>query len=103
LPKSINLQSSDTLISFTVVSLFTNVLVNEAQTVIRNVLYNDSTLTEWSTLQVNTVMELLDVCLRTTYFQVHAVFYQQKDGMAMIALHPQLSATALYSILKNWL
>jgi hypothetical protein len=28
-------------------------------------------------------MELLDVCLRTTYFQVQDVFCQQKDGMAM--------------------
>jgi hypothetical protein len=28
-------------------------------------------------------MELLDVCLRTTYFQVNDRFCQQKDGMAM--------------------
>jgi hypothetical protein len=28
-------------------------------------------------------MELLEVCLRTTYFQVDDRFFQQKDGMAM--------------------
>jgi hypothetical protein len=28
-------------------------------------------------------MELLEVCLRTTYFQVVNKFFQQKDGMAM--------------------
>jgi hypothetical protein len=28
-------------------------------------------------------MELLDVCLRTTYFQLDDRFYQQKEGMAM--------------------
>jgi hypothetical protein len=28
-------------------------------------------------------MELLKVCLRTTYFQVDDKFFQQKDGMAM--------------------
>ena len=28
-------------------------------------------------------MELLEVCLRTTYFQVDDKFFQQKDGMAM--------------------
>jgi hypothetical protein len=28
-------------------------------------------------------MELLEVFLRTTYFQVDDKFFQQKDGMAM--------------------
>jgi hypothetical protein len=28
-------------------------------------------------------MELLDICLRTTYFQFEDTFYQQKEGMAM--------------------
>jgi hypothetical protein len=28
-------------------------------------------------------MELLEVCLRTTYIQVDNMFFQQKDGMAM--------------------
>jgi hypothetical protein len=28
-------------------------------------------------------MELLEVCLKTTYFQVDNKFFQQKDGMAM--------------------
>jgi hypothetical protein len=28
-------------------------------------------------------MELLDVCLRTTYFQVGGEFFQQKEGMAV--------------------
>jgi hypothetical protein len=28
-------------------------------------------------------MELLEVCLRTTYFQVDESFYQQKEGMVM--------------------
>jgi hypothetical protein len=28
-------------------------------------------------------LELLDVCLRTTYIQVDDEFFQQKDGMAM--------------------
>jgi hypothetical protein len=28
-------------------------------------------------------MELLEVCLKTTYFQVDDKFFQQKDGMAM--------------------
>jgi hypothetical protein len=34
-------------------------------------------------LDVEAIMELLEVCLRTTYFQVNDKFFQQKDGMVM--------------------
>jgi hypothetical protein len=56
--------------------------VDEALHVIINKLHNDDTLAEWSVLQVKALMELLEVCLRTTYFQVDGKFFQQKDGMA---------------------
>jgi hypothetical protein len=58
------------LVSFDVVSLFTNVPVDKAQQVIRNKLHNDDTLAEWSVLQVEVIMELLEVCWRTTHFHV---------------------------------
>jgi hypothetical protein len=38
---------------------------------------------ERSVLQVEAIIRLLEVCLRTTYFQVDDNFFQQKDGMAM--------------------
>jgi hypothetical protein len=34
-------------------------------------------------LQVEAIMELMEVCLRTTYFQVEDKFFKQKGGMAM--------------------
>jgi hypothetical protein len=61
--------------------LFTNVPVDESLKVIRNKFHNDDTLAEWSVLQVKAIMELLEVCLRTTYYQVDDKFFQQKDGM----------------------
>jgi predicted GIY-YIG superfamily endonuclease len=81
--KCVNLHRQDTLVSFDVVSLFTNVPVDEALQVIRSRLEDDNTLAERSVLEVEAVMELLEVCLRTTYFQVDDGFYQQKEGMAM--------------------
>jgi hypothetical protein len=78
--KSVNVQ---TLVSFDVVSLFTNVPIDEALQIIRSRLYIDNTLVEWSVLQVEAIMELLKFCFRATYFQVDAKFCQQKDGAAM--------------------
>jgi hypothetical protein len=63
--------------------LFINVPVVEALQVIRNKLQNDHTLTERSSLEVEAIMELLEGCLKTTYFHVDDKFFQQKDGMAM--------------------
>lgn len=57
--------------------------MDEALQVIRDKLHNDKTLSEWSTLQDETIMELLEIYLRTIYFQVDGKFFQQKDGMAM--------------------
>jgi hypothetical protein len=65
------------------VSHFTNVPVDQALQVISNKLHNNDTLAEWSSLQAEAIMELLEVCLRTTYFQVDDKFFQQKAGMAM--------------------
>jgi hypothetical protein len=57
-----NLQNEDYLVSFDVVSLFTNVPVKEVLKVIRNKLNTDSSFPECSPLQVEDVMELLDIC-----------------------------------------
>jgi hypothetical protein len=57
---SVNLQSLDTLVSFDVVSLFTDVPVGEAVQVVRNKLHNDDTLAEQSLLHVAAIMEILE-------------------------------------------
>jgi hypothetical protein len=80
---SVNLQNTDSLVSFDVISLLTNVPIGENLDVIRSKLQDDNTLAERSILQVEDIMELLEVCLRTTYFQVDDKFFQQKNGMAM--------------------
>jgi hypothetical protein len=53
--KSVNLQILDTVVSFDVVSLFTNVPVDEALQDIRNKLHNDEILPEQYLLQVGAI------------------------------------------------
>jgi hypothetical protein len=67
--KSVILRGQDILVSFEVVSPFTNIPVYGDLMVIRSRLDNENTLAEQSVLKVEAIMELLDVCLRTTYFQ----------------------------------
>jgi hypothetical protein len=59
------------LVSFDVVSLFTNVPVEEVLQIIRNRLSMDSSFPERSPLQAEDVMELLDICLTATYSQYY--------------------------------
>jgi hypothetical protein len=91
--KAANPRSQDTLVNFDVVSLFTNVPVDETLQIIENKLHNDDKLAEPSILQLEAIMEMLEVCLRTTYFQVDDKFFQQKDGMARgNSLYPIVSS-----------
>jgi hypothetical protein len=67
---------------------------NEALQAIRNKLSLDDTLPNWSSLQIEDIMELLEVCVRTTYFQVEDRFSQQKSGMA--------TASSLSPVISNF-
>jgi hypothetical protein len=42
-------------------------------------------VTNWQkiVLEVDAIMELLEVCLKTTYFQADDKFFQQNESMAM--------------------
>ena len=71
------------MISFDVKSLFTNIPILEALHVIRRQLESDDTLRSRSTMSTSSVIELLHVCLNTTYFSFEGQYYQQNDGAAM--------------------
>jgi hypothetical protein len=70
------LQNEDYLVSFDVVSLFTNVPVEEVLQVVINRLSRGLSFPERSPLQADDVMKLLDICLTTTHFQFEGKFCQ---------------------------
>jgi hypothetical protein len=57
--------------------------VEEVLQVITNRLSTDPSFPECSLLQVEDMMELLDICLTTTYFLFEDKFNQQKQTVAM--------------------
>ena len=62
------------------VSLFTNVPLDQALFVIRKRLESDNTLHECTNLLTEDIMSLLKFVLFTTYFQFDSSFYQQVFG-----------------------
>ena len=76
----------DLMVSFDVVSLFTNMPVDDALRSISTLLSNDDTLEERTTFRAGGICHLTELCLRATYFQFGDQFFEQVDGAAMGSL-----------------
>ena len=70
-------------VSFDVVSLFTRVSVSEALQVIEDLLADDDTLRNRTTLLPAEIVSLTRLCLTITYFQLRGDIYKQVEGVAM--------------------
>lgn len=81
--QSMSLKPNETLVSFDVVSLFTNVPVELAVKVARRRLELDSTLGLRTNLTTDELVQLLTFCLGTTYLSFRGRVLQQKFGTAM--------------------
>ena len=79
----ISLEETDVMASFDVVSLFTRVPVNEALLVISQRLQQDDTLKDRTSIPIPDLCALVELCLKSTYFQFGKSFYEQVEGAAM--------------------
>ena len=69
--------------SHDVVSLFTNVPIPQAMSIVRQRLEGDGTLKSRTLLSVEDIMSLLEFILTTTYFVFRGQIYQQRFGTAV--------------------
>ena len=81
--KDLDVPPGQKLVSCDVSATFTSVPVDQALTTIREKLHKDTTLKQRCQLDVEQVIELLGICLNTTYFVHNNKFYQQTHGAAM--------------------
>ena len=81
--KSLVVKSDELLVSFDVVSLFTNVPTDLAIDVARRRLSVDDTLDDRTCLGVDDIISLLELCLDATFLSFRGVFYKQCFGTAM--------------------
>ena len=77
------LGEDEILVSFDIVSLFTNVPVDKACSIAKKRLLLDDTLHLRTILSPDNIFDLLKLCLSTTYFQLREKFYEQTHGAPM--------------------
>uniref|UniRef100_A0A8D9BWW7 Reverse transcriptase domain-containing protein n=1 Tax=Cacopsylla melanoneura TaxID=428564 RepID=A0A8D9BWW7_9HEMI len=77
--QGVQINENDMLASIDVVNMFTTVPVEKTLTIVRQKL-SDAVDLE---LPVNTIMELLTLCVTTTYFTYGEEYYEQKEGFPM--------------------
>ena len=71
------------MVSFDVEALYTNVPIEDALAIIKELLENDGTLSGRTPLSPKNVLDLLEYLPRTTFFIFKGTYYQQTEGVAM--------------------
>ena len=97
---SVHVESDEILVSFYVSSLFTNVPVGEAVSVIGERLREDKTLGDMTSLSREQIADLLEMCLKSTYFSFGGNFYEQVWRWAPQSL--LWWPTSTWSSLRSW-
>ena len=92
-------EADETLVSFDVTSLFTNVLTDEAVEVIHKKLVD---LVERTPLSPERIAEVLQLCLKSTYFSYNGEFYEQRQGGRYGLPCLQWLQTCTWSSLRSW-
>ena len=77
------IEEDEIMVSFDVEALYTNVPIDDALTIIKELLENDETLPDRTPLSPKNVLDHLEFLLRTTFFIFNGTYYQQTEGVAM--------------------
>ena len=83
LTQSLTLQPTDIMVSFDVVSLFTNVPTNEACHLAKQRLDNDTSLPDCTALSSDKITDLIQPCVSSNYFKSQDQFFKQMTETSM--------------------
>ena len=71
------------MVSLDVEALYTNVPIDDALAIIKELLENDENPPDRTPLSLKNVLDFLELLLRTTFFIFNGTYYQQTEGVAM--------------------
>ena len=98
--KGITLGPEEVMVSYDVRALFTSVPIKPTLEAIEKLLKEDPDLQKRTTMIIKHIMDLLEFCLRSTYFTYRGKFYEQVEGAAMALSSAQLWQISSWRILK---
>ena len=81
--QGIQFQSNQCMVSFDVKAHFTSVPIQPAITILKKLLEEDQSPQQRTTMSVNSIICLLEFCLKSTYFTYQGQHFEQLDGAAM--------------------
>ena len=81
--KGIQLGPDEVMVSYDVRALFTSMPIQPALKIIEKLLKEDTALQNRTAMSIKHIMDLLEFCLRSTYFTYQGKFYEQVEGAAM--------------------
>ena len=79
----VRVDATDELVSFDVKALYTSLPLTCTIDVVHKRLQEDDSCTHYTPLQTNHILQLLELCLKSTYFSFQNRFYLLKDGVAI--------------------
>ena len=77
------MEVDDRMVSFDIVSLYTNAPIDNALEDISCLLHDDSTVGDHTAISTADICRLTELCLRSTYFKFQNDYFEQVDGAAM--------------------
>ena len=105
--KDVRVEAEEALVSFDVTSLFTNVPIDEAVDVIHRKLTEEEEedLVEWTPLPAERIAELLQLCLKSTYFSHNGVQLKVKEALHIkkTPANNRLNRDGGYELLGCWI
>ena len=82
-PKGIQLGPDEIMVSYDVKALFTSVPIQPALNIIEKLLKEDTGLQNRITMSGKHIMDLLEFCLRSTYFTYQGKYFEQVEGTVL--------------------
>ena len=81
--RDLNIEDDECMVSFDVVSLYTNVPISDTLNVIRELLLDDDRYEDKTSIPVEKLMSLIEIVLTKTWYLFDGSFFSQTDGVAM--------------------
>ena len=81
--RNVPIEDDEIMVSFEVISLYTNIPIIDTLNIIKDYVNNDNQFTRKTAIPQDKFLDLVHLVLTTTWYTFNSQFYQQTDDVAM--------------------